>query len=139
MHPAPPGDADIIALFARLSEAEQNASQACSKIAQIVTEEELANRAREDAATHEARRQALGKLIEALGGSAPRLNECREILIRGAEAAASALSDISAMEALKVIRDELGAAYDEAIRCPLLDDKQRASLAQLAPSNPCDS
>lgn len=133
LHPSPPGDADIVALLARLSEAEENASQTCSMAAEMITDEKLATEVREDAAAHQARRAALAELIEALGGSAPRPDECREILVNASHALARARTDLSAMEAMKVMREELSAVYGEAIRNPLLGDQQRAALCRLAP------
>jgi hypothetical protein len=89
--------------------------------------------ARDAAQTQEARREALGQVIEALGGSAPRSEECREILTHAAQAIACAGSDPgAAMAALRAMQDELGAAYAAALRSPRLDAAQRASLVELA-------
>lgn len=133
-NPSPAGGAEVVALVARLSEAEENARQACSKIAEIVKDESLASQVHGAAAIHQAHRETLGELIEALGGSAPRPDECRAILTRGADAVAGATSDPAALESLKVTRGELAAAYEEAIRDPLLGDVQRATLSRLAAS-----
>jgi hypothetical protein len=133
LHPSPSGDPAVVALLAQLSEAEDNAGQVCARVLAKLSEGPLATRVQADAATHQARRAALGELITALGGSPPRSDECRKILDRGIEAAARADSQPTAIAALKIMRDQLSAAYDEAIRSPLLDAAQRASLGQLAP------
>ncbi len=133
-HPSSTGDPQVIVLFARLSEAEQNASEACAKVAGLLMDRTVAARVRDGADVHRARREALAELIEALGGSAPRPEECREFLPHGAQAIARAEYDIdAAMAALSVMRTELSAAYVEALGSPCLDDARRASLVELAP------
>ncbi|HEX7476635.1 MAG TPA: hypothetical protein VF331_02395 [Polyangiales bacterium] len=133
-HPTFTGDPEVIALFARLSEAEENAREACAKVAQRLTDDIVGAQVRDGAEMHRTRRAALAELIEALGGSAPRLEECRELLPHAAQAIASAEYDSrAAMTALGVMRTELSAAYAEAFRSPCLDAAQRASLVELAP------
>jgi hypothetical protein len=131
--PVAGGSAESVALLARLSEAEQNASQACLRAAQIVTTGPLGPTLLEHADIHEGRRAALAKLIEKLGGSAPTVAECRLILPAGSDALDRADSARSAVDALKLMRDELSAEYSAAIDGDQLDAAQRGALAGLAP------
>src|SRR5688572_11294883 len=78
--PSPTGDPQVVALLAQLVEAEENARRACATVAERLEDESVADRVRADAATHQARRAALGELIEGLGGSAPRADEVRQLL-----------------------------------------------------------
>jgi len=135
-HPTSTGDGDpqVIALFSRLSEAEQNAAEACTRVAQMLADSTVATQVREAAEIHRARRQTLVELIGELGGSAPRPSECKEILPHAEQAIARVEYDArAAMEALRAMQRELSDAYAEALRSPCLDDAQRASLAPLAP------
>ena len=132
-HPSPTGDPEVVAVLARLSEAEENARRGCARLAGIVGDETLAEELRDDASTHQARREALVELIEALGGSAPRPEECRVILRDADEAVASARSEADAVAARGLIRTGLRAVYAEALRGPRLDEAQRAAIGALGP------
>ncbi len=135
LHPTRSGDPQVIALLSRLSEAEQNASQACASAAHVLRDESFAAHVREHAITHQERQQALARLITSLGGSPPTVDECRDILPQGLDAVANARSDATAKDALSVMREELGAAYGEAIDSPELNAEQRAALTRLAPAH----
>ena len=133
-HPSPTGDPEVVALLARLSEAEQNAGRACTEAAEKLEDPSLVAQVLGEVATHEAHRASLGAQIEALGGSAPTTAECRQILPRGADAVAASATGPATMKALRIMQDELGAAYAEALGNPRLDDVQRATLTGLAPA-----
>jgi|GEM_PF-3395911 len=128
LHPSPPGEADIIALYAQLSEAEENAKQACLQKSELIEDESLALRVRDEASAHSAAREALGALIASMGGSAPRVGECRQILTRTPN---ENESDDSMTKALSAMRDELAGMYQEAANSPLLDEAKRAALAHV--------
>jgi hypothetical protein len=131
-----PGDtalAELVALFARLSEAEQNASSLCNRMLPALGDAELADVVRDHAGLHAARREALGKLIGRLGGSPPTDAECRVILSDASDAAQHVLSSADATRVLTQMRRELGAEYDAALQNPRLDETQRSALAALAP------
>lgn len=130
-HPSPTGDPQVVALLARLSEAEENAGRACSKAAERLVDPSLVAQVQGENAMHQAHRASLGAQIEALGGSPPTTGECRQILTQGADAVDGAESEPAAMEALRVMRGELSAAYSEAIGDPHLDDALRATLTGL--------
>lgn len=132
--PAAHSDPQLIAQLAQLSEAEQNASQACSMVTTMLGNDPFADIVRDHAGLHEARNQALGKMIERLGGSAPRVGECRELLTDGLAAVARADSKATARQALKIVRDELRAMYDAAIESGSFDAEQREALSTLAPA-----
>ena len=90
-------------------------------------------RIRDEATMHQARRAFLGELIEKLGGSAPRADECRDILTRGFDAVTHAGSERDALHALSAMRDEFCALYVETLKSSYLDVAQRESLAAIAP------
>src|SRR5512147_2111555 len=69
-HHASTAHPQVIALLARLSEAEQNAVQAYSTVEPALQDTSFASVVRDRRALHQARREALSNLIEALGGSA---------------------------------------------------------------------
>jgi len=133
LHPTSTGNPQVIAIIARLCEAEQNASGVCASVARIVSDEAFATQMRERAGTHQARKQALAELIENLGGAAPTAEEGRQILVQAIDALESASSELAAKQVLRVMRGELRSEYDAAIATPDLSDRQRASLTQLAP------
>jgi hypothetical protein len=55
-------------------------------------------------------------------------------LAHGPESVVRGATDAATLQALAVMRDELGAAYAAAIATPELDDTQRATLVRLATS-----
>lgn len=126
------GGADAIALLAQLSEAEENSRKAYATVAEMVTFEAASNLARDAAAEHEARRLALGALIESLGGLAPRRDQCREVLTHGTEAVARASTETEGLAALELLRDELAITYSQALESSVLDEAQRAAVAGFA-------
>lgn len=133
-HPAPVGPAQVPALFARLCEAEANAARACADLAEILTTAPAQAQARTESAQHESRRQALGALVEAHGGSPPRLDECRDILASGLDAAAHASTDADAMAALDRVRAELAAVYTETLQSEFLGEAERNEVEQIRAS-----
>ena len=132
-HPSSAGDPAVIALLSRLSEAEQNAAQVCSTLPAALGDDPLVAVLQDRAAVHTARRQALGKLIEQIGGSAPTDAECRDILVRACDEAGHAESTADAKRVLKVLRAELRGEYDAGLQSKQLDPAQRGALANLAP------
>ena len=132
-HPSEKHVAEIVALLARLSEAEQNASRTCTHLAQVVEDDELGGVLRDLAELHTARRHALGKLIERFGGSPPTDRECRTILTRTSDAAEVVRTSAAAERVITQMHEELGAEYTAALKNERLDDGQRAALAALAP------
>jgi len=101
-----PVDSTAVAVLARLVEAEHGAVHA------------LRDAGFEDeAAAHEQRAGKLGAMIGELGGSAPRPEESRGILTRGAD--------------LDRMRRELAAEYTQAASDTALDEEQRSQLAAL--------
>ena len=132
-HPTTHDGAETVALLARLSEAEQNASSACTRMLAALEDDEYADVVRDLSDLHAARRQALGKLIERFGGSAPIDRECRDLLVQGTDAAARARNAKEAQQALGVLRRELAAEYAAALQNAGLDEAQRTALAALAP------
>jgi len=127
-HPSPTGDPEVIALLDHLSEAEQNASRACAQAAQLLKDEDLAKAASDQSALHEQHRQALGKLVEHLGGSPLRPDECRQILTHDPASITRATSDDAVMQTLGAMRTELRALYASAMTHPRLDAHQRSIL-----------
>lgn len=117
--PSPPGDAAVVALVGRLVEAEHEAARA-TRAAGLA----------DAAAEHGARAQALGELISALGGSAPRPEESRDILTHGADAVARGPDPVAELRAM---REELDALYADAARDPQLTAEQRRAIEALAP------
>jgi hypothetical protein len=132
-NPSPAGDAQVVAVLARLAELEENAARATRKGAEVAKDPTLAAQLREAALLHDARRQDMAELIATLGGSAPRTDESRDLLTHDAASVGRAVEDDQVREELHAMRDELVAAYGEAVASPELDDKQRSALAQLAP------
>ena len=122
------------ALLARLAEAEQNATRLCSRMAPQPTDDELAEILRDRSDLHHARRQALGKLIERFGGSAPMDVECRVLLTRTSDAVDVIQTPEDVERALAILRDELGAEYRVALESSRLEEPQRSALAALAPA-----
>ena len=122
LHPAPVGISQVVAIFAQLSEAEQNAAVACAEVAEMSKDSALANQLRGEATTHEGRRAALGDVIEKLGGSAPRVDECRAILTHGIDAVTHAGSDRDALLDLSAMRGELRNLYVESMKSAYLDE-----------------
>jgi hypothetical protein len=133
LHPTSTGNPQVIAIIARLCEAEQNASMVCASVARIVSDESFATKMSERANTHQERKQALAELIAKLGGSAPTPEESREILVQAIDTLDRASDDLAAKRVVQVMRGELRSEYNAAIASPELNDRQRASLAQLAP------
>jgi hypothetical protein len=133
LNPTTTGDPQVIAILARLCEAEHNASEVCMGVARIVASEALATQMRERAGTHHDRKQALGELIVNLGGSAPTPEECRQILVQAIDALDRASDDAAAKQVLRVMRAELRSEYDAAIASPEVSEHRRESLSQLAP------
>lgn len=125
--------AEIVALLARLSEAEQNAASICLHMAAALSEDELADVVHDMGTLHAARRQALGKLIERFGGSPPTDSECRMILPQASDAAELVQTSADAERVVTLLRKQLAEQYDEALRTKCLDDAQRAAVAALAP------
>jgi len=132
-HPTEDQGAETVALLARLSEAEQNASQACAQLAPLLEDDEAAEVVRDVGDLHAARRQALAKLIERCGGSAPTDRECRDILTQTTYETTQARTAEDAGRALDVLQRELAAEYATARQSPHLDEAQRDALAALAP------
>lgn len=122
-HPAPPGEAQVIAVLGRLVEAEIDAARAL----QAAGGESAAQ-----AAAHEGRAGRLGKMIEELGGSPPRPEECRAILAHGADEVGRAASEADRGQALRAMEDELADEYRHAARDPALSPQQRDALARLS-------
>jgi len=133
LHPTATDPPQVIALLGRLSEAEHNASQICLTAASVLSDPRAQSRVRDDALMHQERRHALENLIEALGGSAPTISECREILASGLDAVALARSDGAARQALHTMRRRLSDEYEDAMRSPEINESQRAALRDLAP------
>ncbi len=130
-HPSPTGDPEVIALLDHLSEAEQNAAMVSAKAARLLKDEDMAKAASDHAATHDGHRQALDKLVQRLGGSPLRSEECRQILSNDPESIARASSDAEIEEILRALRTELRSLYDSALASPRLDQDQRAALTDL--------
>lgn len=133
LHPSSTGSPQVIATIARLCEAEQNASEVCTSVAQMASDEAFATQMQERASTHRARRQALSELIGNLGGSAPTNEETRQILVGAIDALDRAADERAAKQVLRLMRGELRSEYDAAIASSELSGQQRASLKQLAP------
>lgn len=114
-HPSPPGDEAVVALLGRLVELEHDAARA------VVA-------AGEDPTNHLLRARGLGEVIDDLGGSPPRPEESRELLMNGA-AEVRRSGDVPAT--LAAMRAELTAAYEEAARDPALNDAQREALLRM--------
>lgn len=131
-HPTPSGDAQVVAIYARLSEAEENARSVCATVADLLADRARAEQVLDEAAEHQSHRDALGELIHALGGSAPRAEECRKILLHGPESVARGSSDLESLAVLALTRAELRAEYDQASTSAELDDGSRVALARLA-------
>jgi hypothetical protein len=123
----------VIALLARLSEAEQNAAQVCLTLTEAIDGHPMVAVLRDRATVHDARRHALGKLIEQLGGSAPNDAECRDILARAYDEARGVDSVAGAKRVLQVLNHDLRAEYDSALQNKQLEPAQRSALAGLAP------
>jgi hypothetical protein len=87
----------------------------------------------DEAVRHRAHRDALGELIRALGGSAPRPDECSQLLLHGRESVVRGASDLESMEVLDLMRAELRAEYAHARSAAELDDRQRTALDLFAP------
>ena len=132
--PSDEANAELVALVARLSEAEQNAGSLCASMAARLDDDELAEVLRDRSDLHQARRQALGKLIERFGGSPPTDAECRTILTRTSDAADPADSTADVERALEILRDELGGEYRAALAHERLEEAQRSALSALAPA-----
>lgn len=133
LNPTSTGNPQVIAIIARLSEAEHNASGVCASVARIVSDEAFATQMSERAGTHQERRQALTDLIAKLGGSAPTPEETRQILVQAIDTLDRVSDDLAAKRVVRVMRGELRSEYDAAIASPELNDRQRAAIAQLAP------
>jgi hypothetical protein len=129
-HPTQDEGAETVALLARLSEAEQNASSLCLRMLPALTD---AGPVREHADLHAARRQALGELVERFGGSPPTDADCRVLLTRAADAATQVVSADDAQRVLTTMREELAAEYASALATERLDAPTRAALRALAP------
>lgn len=135
-HPTPSGDAQAVAVLARLFEAEDEARRACVRVATMMEDESLAEDVRNSATEHAARSLTLGDAIRALGGAVPRPEEGRGTLMHGPDSMLRGASDRETLQALAPMRDELVAAYENALGTQELDDQQRAALAQLASTIP---
>jgi len=132
----PPSDeknAATVALLARLSEAEGNASRICKQVAPLLGADPFAELVHDHGELHNARRQALAKLIERIGGAAPTDAESRVILTQSCDAAGHVVSVRDAKRVLNVMRSELGREYDAALQNRELDTTQRSALADLVP------
>src|SRR5262249_58290403 len=88
-HPSPPGNEAAVALLGRLVEAEHDAAAATRAAGRP-----------DAAAEHEARAGSLGALIADLGGSAPRPEESRDILVHGTRETESAADPAAALPAI---------------------------------------
>src|SRR5262249_57145565 len=117
-HPSPPGDEAVVALLGRLVEAEHDAAAATRAAGQP-----------DAAAEHESRAQSLGALIADRGGSAPRPEESRDILVHRTREAPGA-ADPGA--ALRAMLSELATLYADTLGDPQLGDKERSALQALA-------
>jgi len=139
-HPSPVGDAGLVALLDELIESEEDARRACNAGLAAVTDPVVADTLRAASTAHAERRDALGGLVTALGGSPPRPDECRELLAHGAsevtgwaiEGPMRSVKD-AVLATLAAMRSELKARYRAAIDDPMLDASRRAALGQLAP------
>jgi hypothetical protein len=104
-HPSPPGDEVAIAALSRLAELEHDAARTLAAAGEPGA-----------AAEHTGRAARLGELVAQLGGSAPRVDESRNLLTPGGD-----------------LRAQLAAAYAEAAATPQLTAEQRAALERLMP------
>jgi hypothetical protein len=135
-HPSPTGDPNLVAALARLSELEENARRGCLTAAQTVDDPELAVALRLAGEDHDERRRAIGEMVVELGGSAPRIEECRGLLAHNAETierAARASGTRGICAELRDMRNELASAYREVSGESGWSDAQRTGLAALAP------
>lgn len=130
-HPSPTGDPVVVAQLARLVEIEQGARQTCLAATAAVTEPALARSIGEACERHKERIEALGQIITELGGSPPRPDEARDLLINGPATIDLATSDEQIVGILRAMRMEVAECYAEAARTPELDETQRMAIADL--------
>lgn len=133
-HPTRDEGAETVALLARLSEAEQNASSLCRQMQPALSDAALSQLVREHVDLHAARRQKLGELVERFGGSPPTDAECRVLLTRAADAAGHVVSADDAQRVLTTMREELAAEYASALATERLDAPTRDALRALSPA-----
>jgi hypothetical protein len=127
-------DPQVVAMLARLCEAERNACRICEHAAGLVTDDAVRTRVDQQARMHEAHGQALAAWIRALGGDAPRPHETREILAITVDDRGRPTSDLTARSALDEMRNELATEYEQVLSSPLLTAEQHAALQQMAPA-----
>ena len=140
-HPAPVGDAGVVAILGKLYEAEENARAALAAAAEVVATPGLSAQLADAANVHAERRDALGALVVARGGLPPKPEQVRQLLEHGEDAVRNWVLgdgardvDEAVLQQLVAMRRELEAAYAEAIGDPDLGDAQRDAVRALAPS-----
>jgi hypothetical protein len=130
-HPAFESSAELTAAFNFLCEVEQNATAAYQRAAKRVGNEALAARLSSQARAHEERRAALAAEVVRLGGSPPRDEECRALLLNGAleiEDLPNDASDDAVEEILQAMGEELEGLYEKVRARPGLTGSQRDAL-----------
>jgi hypothetical protein len=115
-NPAPTSDPELVAMIARVAEAEDNAREAFATAAAQVVDGTLAERLAAQAGIHAARLEALGERLEQLGAARPRPGESRAILAHGAKDVQRAGSDQERLELLDRIAEELTREVEQARR-----------------------
>ncbi len=129
-HPSDVGPAQQVAVLEQLFEAEDNGRLANLRAATTLKDPAEAH-TRADG--HAAHQHALAGMITALGGAAPREGETRQILAHGVDDVARAPGDSEVNEALRLVENDLAAAYVAALTDPHLGDAQRDALELLSP------
>jgi hypothetical protein len=124
-----------LGVLSELCDAERDASDVCSKISALLTDDDLAEVVRDRGELHDARRQGIGKLIEQLGGSPPASDSSRPILVQTLDSISRTNADAMPEQSLALLHKELSAVYQAAMSNENLDQEQRSALATFAPSD----
>ncbi len=129
-HPSPTSDPELVALIARLAEAEENAREAFATAAGQVRDTALAERLATTERTHADRVAAIGAVLSSLGAAPPRAGEARAVLDHGAADVRRAGSDAEVEQVLARVSSELAGEHDRARRDPRLGAAVSEALAR---------